>query len=208
MNKTALLKAQTKFIKQYTGGFKHPDLQSLGKKFKVDLHSEFAQERFAPDRFDKPANIVSSMAELASKSAMVSMFEKPKLKEAVSNLNSTGRRKWADALYELLHGDQADGFEALVAEMARQQLAKWTLVSLVPSYYSLQKEIFVKPSTTKLIIEKLELDLTYKPTPTWAFYRDYRKALMQMRKTAKKVNAPSNPAFTGFLLMTLGDDKL
>ncbi len=208
MNKATLLKAQTKFVKQYPGGFKHPDLQSLGKKFKVDLHAEFAQERFAPDCFDKPADIVRSMAELASKSAMVSMFEKPKLKEAANNLNPAGRRKWSDALYEMLHGEQAEGFDALVTEMARQQLAKWTLVSLVPSYYALQDEIFVKPSTTKLIVKELELDLVYKPTPSWAFYRDYRKALLQMKKIAKKVNAHSNPAFTGFLMMTLGDQRL
>lgn len=205
MNKAALLKAQAQFVKQYPGGFGHEDLQSLGKKFKVDLHSAFAQERFAPDQFDRPAEIVKSMAELASKSSMVSMFEKPKLKEAVNNLSTVGRRKWSDALYEVLHGDQSEGFDALINEMSKQQVAKWTLVTLVPGYYALQDEIFVKPSTTKLIVKQMELDIIYKPTPTWAFYRDYRKSLLQMRKLAKQVKAKSNPAFTGFLMMTLGN---
>jgi len=205
MNKSALLKAQADFIKQYPGGFGHEDLQAIGKKFKMDLHSAFAQERFAPDQFDRPADIVRSMAELGSKSAMVSMFEKPKLKEAVNNLSSVGRRKWSDALYEILHGDQAQGFDDLTAEMAKQQLAKWTLVTLVPGYYAPNDEIFVKPSTTKMIVKQMELDLVYKPTPSWAFYSEYRKSLRQMRKVAKQVKAKSNPAFTGFLMMTLGN---
>jgi hypothetical protein len=205
MNKSVLLKAQDDFVKQYPGGFGHEDLQVLRKKFKMELHTTFAQERFAADQFDRPADIVRSMAELGSKSAMVSMFEKPKLKEAVNNLSSVGRRKWSDALYEILHGEQQEGFDQLVSEMAKQQLAKWTLVTLVPGYYAPNDEVFVKPSTTKMIVKQLELDLTYKPTPSWAFYSEYRKSLRQMRRLTKQVKAKSYPAFTGFLMMTLGN---
>lgn len=180
-------------------------MQDIRKKFRVDKHAQFAQEQFAPDNFDQPLNIVNALAGLASRSGMVSMFEKPRLKAAINDLTPKQRRQWADAIYELLHADQQSGFESLVALMAKVNLAKWTLITLAPAYYSLQKEVFVKPSTTKLIIDKLGLDLTYKATPTWPFYRDYRQVLLQMRRAAKEVRAPNNPAFTGFLMITLAD---
>lgn len=205
MNKQALLAAENRFLHQYPDGFEHEEMQRIRKRFRVDRHAAYAAEQFATERFDNPADVVQGLAGLASRSGMVSMFEKARLKDAVAELTPTGHGQWADALYELLHGEQQAGFESLLAHLAKVNLAKWTLVTLAPAYCSLQKEVFVKPSTTKLIVKELALDLTYKPTPSWAFYRDYRKALMQMRRLARRVKAPNNPAFTGFLMVALSD---
>ncbi len=203
MNRTRLLETQKRFLKKYPGGFNDPEFEDMEKKFKMRQHAEFAHEKFAADCFNRPKEIVDALSALTSKSAMVSMFEKPKMKEAVSSLKPAVRRKWANAIFELLHGDMQSGFEDFVVELDKHKLAKWTLVTLLPSYYDLQKEVFIKPSTTKLVIDKLELDLKYQSKPTWEFYREYRKASLQMRKIAKSVKAPSNPAFSGFLMMSL-----
>lgn len=205
MNKEVLLEAQRRFLSRYPGGFLNPELVATGKKFKMDQHGDFAREHFAEVRFDAPRDIVEAMATLVSRSALVSMFEKPKFKAAVSALSPMEISDWAGSLRQLLHGDQKAGFDGLVASLSRHKLAKWTLATLVPAYYDQQAEVFVKPSTTKLIIDRLRLDLTYHAVPTWEFYQGYRQAVLAMRKTAKAVKAPGNPSFTGFLMMTLDD---
>ena len=205
MDKSALKDAQDRFLKRYPGGFDNPELVAMGKKYKMAQHCAFARERFAQKSFDSPQDIVEAMAQLASKSAMVSMFEKPKLKAAVAELDHLQSTAWADALRQLLHGDQQSGFEALVAALSQHKLAKWTLVSLVPCYYAPDAEVFVKPTTAKLVIEKLGLDLKYSAKPNWEFYERFRAALLQMRRIAKRVRAPDNAAFSGFLMMELSD---
>ncbi|WP_340159617.1 hypothetical protein [uncultured Hoeflea sp.] len=203
MNKEVLLEAQRLFLSRYPGGFADPDLVATGKKFKMGQHGDFAREQFAESRFDAPRDIVEAMATLVSRSALVSMFEKPKFKAAASTLSPMEIEDWAGSLRQLLHGDQKTGFESLVAALSRHKLAKWTLVTVVPAYYDQQAEVFVKPSTAKLIIGKLALDLSYSATPTWQFYQGYREAVLKMRQIARDVKAPTNPSFTGFLMMTL-----
>jgi hypothetical protein len=61
----------------------------------------------------------------------------------------------------------------------------------------------VKPTTAKNIVQKLELDLDYKPRPSWEFYDGYRKAILEMKSLVSPSLAPNNAALTGFLMMTL-----
>jgi len=205
VNTQALKHAEQAFLKKYPEGFKHPELAALGKKHKMDQHEAFARERFAKGCFEDPVGIVEDMARLVSRSSMVSMFEKPKFKTMVSTLRTKEAVSVAESLYELLHGRQKAGFEALVAELGRRKLAKWTLVTVFPAYYRPRKEVFVKPTTAKLIIEQLDLDLTYDASPTWPFHRDFRKAINAMRSQVSTTLSPNNPAFCGFLMMELGN---
>ena len=84
--------------------------------------------------------------------------------------------------------------------------AKWTLATSIQTYYRPQKDVFIKPSTTKLIIDKLELDLEYQAAPTWKFYSAYRKQIKAMKETVNKNLSPNSPAFCGFLMTALKDD--
>ena len=205
MKKDVLLEAQRQFVSRYPGGFANPDLVATGRKYKMQQHGDFAREHFAEDRFGTAREIIDAMTTLVSRSAMVSMFEKPKFKTAAAALSAEEMDDWAASLRQLLHGDQQTGFEGLVSALSRYRLAKWTLVTVVPAYYDQQAEVFVKPSTAKLIIDRLGLELTYSATPTWEFYQGYRDAVLAMRRIAKAVDAPGNPSFTGFLMTSLGD---
>ncbi|WDR01899.1 hypothetical protein PSQ19_14460 [Devosia algicola] len=206
MNTDVLLEAQRRFLERYPGGFDHPEMAAMAKKYKMEQHGDFARERFAADRFAEPSAIIDAAATLVSRSALVSMFEKPKFKADVAGLSEAETEDWAAAWFEFLHGDQQTGFVALVAVFARHQLAKWTLVTIVPAYYAQQTEVFVKPSTAKLINSKLDLGLTYHATPGWDFYVEFRAALIAMRTIARDTNAPSNAAFSGILMNYLNAD--
>ena len=204
MNTKALKAAEKRFLKRYPGGFAHPDMVLIGKKHKMEKHEAFAKESFAKKRFEDPVQVVADMTKLISRSSMVSMFEKPKFKSATSPMTtSRSAAPMAEALYEVLHGKPKTGFEALVELLAARKLAKWSLATVIQAYYRPSVEVFVKPTTAKLIIEKLDLDLQYHSRPNWPFYRDFKKAIKSARGQVDQSLAPNNPAFCGFLMMGL-----
>lgn len=205
MDTKALKDAEKRFLRRYPGGFEHPEMVEVAKKHKKDQLELLAKESFAKKRFDDTGQIVADMAKLTGRSTLISMFEKPKFRDMIKGLKPQEREALAGALYELLHGKEKVGFEALVGELAKRQLAKWPLATVFQNYFRPNKDILVKPTTTKLIIEKLNLDLQYRPQPSWEFYRKYRKAVLEMRSKVSKSLAPSNTAFCGFLMMSLGE---
>ena len=205
MNAKALKDAEKKFLKKHPEGFYGPEWVEMGKKHKMEQLSELARTSFARKNFEDVNAIVSDTTKLVSRSSMISMFEKPRFRDAIKGLKKSDKEIFVESLYELLHGKEKAGFELLVDELGKRKLAKWTLATVVQTYYRPQKEVLVKPTTTKLIIEKLELPLVYKPTPTWNFYRDYRKIIKELKPKVSKDLAPNNPAFCGFLMMSLGE---
>ncbi len=204
MNLDVLHKAEESFFAQYPGGFNNPEMIAIGKKHKMEQMKKLATESFAKSNFTDPMTIVENTIKLVSRSSMVSVFEKPRFRDYVKSLRREEKEALAHALHELLHGTQEDGFALLQGILAREKLAKWTLMTVVPAYYRPQREVFIKPTTAKLVIDKLGLDLVYKPTPSWAFYKGYRKAINEMKTKVDKSLSPSNPAFSGFLMMSLG----
>jgi hypothetical protein len=84
------------------------------------------------------------------------------------------------------------------------KLAKWSLLTIIPIFFRPQTDVFVKPTTAKGIIEFLELkSLQYKPTPTWAFFEEYRAVINEMKSQVDPSLSPYNAAFSGFLVMSL-----
>ena len=205
MNTRRLKEAEEKFLKMYPGGFGHPEMERVARKHQPEKMAALARESFAKDKFNDPDEIVAGMIRIVTRSSMVSVFEKPKFRDFAKALDSTGKRKMAVALKEMLHGKQADGFESLVAILEKRKLAKWPLVTVHLSYYRPKKEVFVKPTTTKGVISHFEVEgVAYHPTPTYAFYRKYRALINKMKKEVDPSLSPSNAAFCGFLMMSTG----
>jgi hypothetical protein len=104
----------------------------------------------------------------------------------------------------MLHGKKQLGFEAMVDILKTGKLAKWSLISIIPAYYSPTKEVFVKPTTAKRVLKHFEIDdPVYKPTPTWDFYKKYRQLINDSKGLVHESLSPSNAAFSGFLMMTV-----
>ena len=136
---------------------------------------------------------------------MVSMFEKPKFSGFVKRLAPGEQSFMVQAMHDLLNTDnQQAGFEALVDLLKTEKLAKWSLVSIIPAYYSPTTEVFVKPTTAKNIIHHFDVaDLIYKPTPSWEFYTAYRDLINDAKTKVDSSLSPSNAAFSGFLMMAM-----
>jgi hypothetical protein len=205
MNYKRLKKAEADFLKRYPGGFEHPEMVELGKKHKKDKMVRLAQECFAKKNFREPVEILSSMVKVVSQSSMVSVFEKPKFRDMVKSLSKKEKDVIAKGLKDLLHGNEKRGFETILAELATRKMAKWTLMTVIQTYFRPDKEVFIKPTTTKDIINNLDLNLIYKPTPSWEFYESYRDIVNKMKKRVAKSLSPSNAAFCGFLMMVFDE---
>ena len=207
MNLEKLKTAEAEFFALYPKGFEDEALQPLVKRHNTAKIGQQAQELFAEGRFGHPEEVCENFAKIVSKSSMISLFEKPRVREMVKQMSTEQKDMLSIALYELLHGNEKEGFEGLVEVLAFYKLAKWSIVTVIPYYYARDKAFFIKPTTTKNIIKYFELEgLEYKPRPTYAFYRKYTKALEEMKAKVDASLGKNNAGFTGFLMMAMAGD--
>ena len=204
MNQQKLREAEASFLQRYPGGFSDPEMAAVKKKHNVDTLVQFTQQNLTRANFSRPEFIADTLVKVVSRSSMVSRFEKPKFRDFVGALNSQERQALSDAFEKRLYGRQKrQGFEEILGMLAHHRLAKWAVISVVPFYFSPNKEAFVKPTTAKGIIRHLEVpQLQYKPTPSWEFYRGYVGLLDDIRKELVPTLSPNYAALTGFLMMS------
>ncbi len=204
MNLRRLKQAEEIFLERYPGGFENPEMIEIARKHKIDKMVSFTHESFRKENFKEPNLIVENMSKVVSRSSMISLFEKPKFRDFAYALPPREKLPLAFGLEDLLHGTEQRGFEAMLEVLKNGKLAHWAVMTIFQTYYRPEFEVFIKPTTTKWVIEYLELkDLQYKPAPTWAFYEAYRAVINEMKSLVDPFLSPSNAAFTGFLMMSM-----
>lgn len=204
MNLSKLKQAEEAFLHRYPGGFDNHEIIAIRKKkHNVDQMIAFARERFAKRNFKLPDQIVQNMIKVVSRSSVISVFEKPRFRDFANALSSKDANLLTVGLEELLHGNEQIGFETILETLKSGKLAKCSLMTVCQTYFHPQRDVLVKPTTVKGIIEYFELkNLQYKPTPTWAFYDSYRSAIHDMKSKVDQSLSPSNAAFSWFLLLS------
>ena len=206
MNLEKLKDVETEFLLQYPSGFQDAKFFPTMKKFDPSKLEIFTKENLKKSNFSNPNLVVDAFFKIIQKSTLVSLFDKLKFRDMKDSLTSYEKDILSIELFELIHGNQKNGFEGLVEFLAQYSLAKWTIISVVLYYNNRQKEYFVKPTTTKNVIKYFEIkDLVYKPTPSFEFYDSYKKVLNEIKKNVDKSLHPDNAAFTGFLRIGMED---
>ncbi|MEH6557650.1 MAG: hypothetical protein V7459_15060 [Oceanicoccus sp.] len=195
---------EANFLRQYPQGFADQGMEKILKKHRTEQMVSLAKECFSEAACSNVHVTAENMIKVVSRSSMVSMFEKPKFRDFVRKMDENEKAFLVNALCQMLHGKQQLGFEAMVDILQSEKLAKWSLVTIIPAYYYPTKEVFVKPTTAKDILRYFDItEMVYKPTPSWKFYRQYRKLIKDAKATVDKSLSPSNAAFTGFLMMSV-----
>lgn len=203
LEKAKLQQLQGTFLIQYPQGFSDPKMQDIAKKHPIAKMTDFAHENFSASAAGNVHLCAQNMQKIISRSSMISMFEKPKFKSLINVLNEYDKAYLVDSLLEYLHGNQQRGFEGMMQVLAMEKLAKWSLLTIIPAYFAPQDEVFIKPTTVKNILKHFEVtEITYKPTPSWAFYQRYRELINEAKSQVHPSLTPNNPAFCGFLMMT------
>jgi len=200
-----LLKAAVAEFKGiYPMGFQDPEMLEISKKHKALKMQEMAHNMFDKDKFGFPNEIIEDMIKIISRSSLVSIFEKPKFRDYVRSLSPETKEALSHSLYERLYNDKEAGFNTMVQILVQGKIAKWPVISVIPYYLYPQEEAFIKPTTVKNIIRVFELEgIIYKPRPSYDFYLEYRRQLLEMRKHVDPDLAPDNAAFSGFLMMAM-----
>lgn len=203
MDRRRLREAEEAFLKQFPGGFSHPEMLQLAKKHKVEKMKKLAQESFAAGNFELPDGIVDSMGKIVSQSSLISIFEKPKFRDFIKGLSEGEKVHFSHGLREFFYGDQALGFGLMTGLLQEYKLAKWPLVTVFGIYLRPDVEVFIKPTTVKGIIDCFDLGLTYRPTPSFAFYQEFRENIMELKHSVHPSLQVDNAAFCGFLMMAI-----
>lgn len=190
------------FFEIYPKGFEDEGLAQVLKRHNIAKLTDFAHEVFAKEKFINPQQIVEDMIKIVSKSSLISLFEKPKFRDAVKAMSSERKEMLSIGLEEMLYGSFKNGFNIVVDILTEEKLAKWSLISVIPYYYAPKKHIFIKPTTTKNVLTYFEIEeIVYKPRPSYEFYAKYKKILAQFKKEVNNKLSNDNAKFTGFLMM-------
>jgi hypothetical protein len=206
MNLEKLKDAEAYFLELYPKGFDDEALAEIRKRHNTAKIGEQVKEMFAKDNFGMPELICENFSKIVSKATLVSLFEKPKVRDMIKQMSLAQKDMLSIGLYELLYGDKKEGFDELVDILSTYKLAKWSIISLIPYYFYRDKEFFIKPTTTKNVIKYFEIEkVIYKPKPTYEFYIEYKKILEQMKKSID-LKIDDNAAFTGFLMMSMQEE--
>ena len=205
MNLERLKEAEASFLERFPGGFQDPGMQPIRKRHNVDKLTEFAADNLNELAFVQPQRCAEIVLTIIGRSSMVSRFEKAPFRDAINSMSSKDQQQLAKAFQKRLTGrSKRAGFEAIVDLFARYRLARWSLVSAVPFYFAPKREAFVKPTTAKKIIARLEVEgLDYRPRPDWSFYYGFRKLIGQIKQHLDPSLTSNNAAITGFLMFTL-----
>lgn len=205
MNREKLQQAEEAFLRRHPGGFDNPEVIAIrNRKHKPDQMIALARESFSKANFELPDLIVQNVVKVIGRSSIVSVFEKTRFRDFANALLLPEKKMLSRGLAELLYGTEKTGFETLVDLLRGGKLAKWSPMTVCQTYFHPQRDVFIKPTTVKGVIDYFELEnLHYKPTPSWAFYEAYRAAFHEMKSGMDKSVSPTNPAFSGFLLMSI-----
>ena len=204
MNKLKLKQAQQAFFALHPEGFESESLKEISKKHKLYKHVDFAHEHLSPQALEDVEKAAAAMIKLVSRSSMVSVFEKPKFRDAVNSMSYDEKEFLVDGLRNLLFDDEAKGFHQILDVLTRYGIAKWTLITVFRCYYYPETDLLFKPTTVKNIIKHFELEgLEYKPRPSYDFFVKYRDQINKMRKLVDSSVSKSGAGFSGFLMMSM-----
>ena len=205
MNVLRLKEAEAAFLERFPLGFQDPGMQPIRKRHNVGKLTEFARENLNELALSQPQRFAELVLTIIGRSSMVSRFEKAPFRDAINSMSSKDKQQLAAAFEKRLFGRaRKAGFEAIVDLFGRYKLARWSLVSAVPFYFAPKREAFVKPTTAKKIIARLEVKgLDYRPRPDWAFYDGYRKLIGEVKQHLDPSLTSNNAGITGFLMFTL-----
>lgn len=204
MNLVRLQQAEAAFLHRYQGGFDNPVIMAIRrKKHNVDKMIAFTRQSFLKRNFEFPDQIIHNMRKVVSQSSVISRFEKPGFRDFIDSLFPEERDLLSSGLAELLHGNEKAGFDTILGLLQSRKLAKWSLMTICQTYFHPQRDVLVKPNTTKGVIQYFELtNLHYQPGPSWDFYNAYRAAIHEMKSRVDRSLSPTNTAFTWFLLLS------
>lgn len=103
-------------------------------------------------------------------------------------------------LYDMLYGDEGQGFNIMVEFFKCEKLVKWLLVIVIFYYYLFSEEVFVKLMMVKVILKYYELyDIKYDLFLDYEFYCFFKEQILVMKSKVYSFFGEDNVVFIWFL---------
>lgn len=192
------------FLSRYPGGFEHPDMIKAGKKHKMGKQTEYIKNVCTIENLQRGSEVFIDVCKVVTSSSLVSVFEKMRFRDLMGELDHFEKDEFVFAVYELIHGTEKEGFNRLVNLLQPYKLAKWPIISVFRVYYYPNEDVLMKPTVVKKVLKYFEItDIKYTTTPDFAFYKKYQTYINKLKKEVPNSLRPNNPAFTGFLMLSI-----
>ena len=175
------LKCRRKFLRFFPGGFADETYIEWERGYKWQAHERWT-ERLEPAAYralldrGRFADVTEHAVRVESRTNLLFSFEKMALRDAVKS--PSGARRFAEGLYEFLHGrgDDRTRFERwceTVAELPRRQtrVLTWPLLTVFGFIAQPERHFFLKPNVTRIAAREYGFDFTYQSRPNWDTYQ-------------------------------------
>ena len=186
------LRCRRKFLRFFPEGFADETYVDWERGYKWEAHERW-MERLAPDAYrelierGRFVEIAEHAVRVESRTNLLFSFEKMALRDAVKS--PAGARRFAEGLYEFLHGEGDDRtrFEQwceAVAALPRRQtrVLTWPLLTVFGFIATPDRQIFLKPNVTRVAAKEYGYDFTYKSRPNWETYQSLIGFAEQVRR--------------------------
>jgi hypothetical protein len=187
------VRCRRKFLRFYPGGFRDEDYIEAERAYKWNSHlrwrESLAEGEFSAllqaARYDEIA-VRAVRIEQRSLYSMLFSFEKMALRDAVKS--HSGARRFAEGLFDYLHGDgelqpRFEAWVEAVASLPRRQtrVLTWPLVTVFGFLAQPKQHMFMKPNTMRAAARLYDHELNYQSRPNWQTYSDLLELARRVR---------------------------
>jgi len=173
-------RCREKFLRFFPKGFSDEKYISWERGYKWEAHGRW-EEALGRVEFGRLlrggefAEVAARAVRIESRTNLLFSFEKMALRDAVKT--EEGARRFAEGLYEFLHGAGSPErrFErwcGAVEGLPRRQtrVLTWPLVTVFAFLARPEEHIFLKPNVTRAAAREYGFEFRYKSRPSWETY--------------------------------------
>jgi hypothetical protein len=176
------LRCRRKFLRFFPQGFRDEDYLETERDYKWQTHLRWREALNATEfsallQAERHHEIAARAVRIEQRSlySMLFSFEKMAFRDAVKS--NRGARRFAEGLFEYLHGDaeprcRFDAWVDAVAGLPRKQtrVLTWPLVTVFGFIAQPKQHMFMKPHTLRAAAHAYGFDLDYRSRPNWHTY--------------------------------------
>jgi hypothetical protein len=155
--------------------------------------------------------IATTAVRIESKTNLLFSFEKMALRDAVKS--PAGAQRFAEALYDLLHGSGSldlrfSRWVGAVELLPRRQtrVLTWPLATVFGFIAQPNIHFFLKPMVTREAARRYGETLPYSPRPSWPAYRDLLDFVSRVRKDIRDLRPRDMIDMQSFLWVQGSDE--
>jgi hypothetical protein len=205
-------RCRRKFLRFFPDGFQDETYIDWERGYKWAAHERWENELGAKEfkrllKAGEFEEIARRAVTIESRTNLLFSFEKMALRDAVKM--DDGARRFAEGLYEFLHGKHDfDRWCGVVAELPRRQtrVLTWPIATVFGFVATPERDIFVKPNVTKRAAIEYGFDFHYVSKPNAETYGEVLAFAEQVRRDQRALKPRDMIDLQGFLWVQGSDE--